>query len=100
MIGRVIWFRLDKKFGFVELEGGNGEVFLHIFVLKMAGYVSVPAGTLLDVNVERHDGRQRVVKVLRVDTSTADPGEPLPVFRRNVSRGLAAGQEPARVAGS
>jgi cold shock protein len=94
MIGRVKWFRLDKKFGYVELEGGNGEAFLHVSVLKAAGYVSVPAGTLLDVNVDRQDGRQRVVQVLRVDTSTAHPGEPLPVFRRNVSRGLAAAKSP------
>jgi cold shock protein len=99
MIGRVIWFRLDKKFGLVELEGGNGEAFLHISVLKAAGYVSVPAGTLLDVNLDRQDGRQRVVKVLRVDTSTAHPGEPLPVLRRNnsiSSTGSAAPENPPR----
>ena len=73
MMGRVISFRLDKKFGFVELEGGNGEAFLHVSVLKAAGYVAVPAGTLLDVNVERQDGRQRVVKVLRATARQRRP---------------------------
>jgi hypothetical protein len=26
--------KLDKKFGFVELEGGVGDAFLHVSVLK------------------------------------------------------------------
>lgn len=26
--GRVSWFKPDKKFGFVELEGGIGDAFL------------------------------------------------------------------------
>ncbi len=50
--GRVSWFKLDKKFGFVELEGGAGDAFLHVAVLKSAGYVSVPAGTSMRVRVE------------------------------------------------
>ena len=40
--GRVSWFKLDKKFGFVELEGGVGDALLHISALKAAGYVTVP----------------------------------------------------------
>ena len=43
MRGRVSWFKLDKKFGFVELEEGRGDAFLHVSVLKAAGYVTVPA---------------------------------------------------------
>ena len=47
MIGtaRVRWFSLDKKFGFVSLGGTAADAFLHLSVLKSAGYVSVPAGT-------------------------------------------------------
>ena len=41
--GRVSWFKLDKKFGFVELEEGMGDAFLHVSVLKAAGYVTIPA---------------------------------------------------------
>ena len=49
---RVSWFKLDKKFGFVELEDGSGDAFLHVAALKAAGYVSVPAGTTVRVRVE------------------------------------------------
>lgn len=82
MIGTVSWFKLDKKFGFVELEGGKGDAFLHVSALKEAGYVSVPAGTTVRVRVEPERGRLRVVEILSVDTSTARPGEPPPVTRK------------------
>lgn len=78
-IGRVSWFKLDKKFGFVELADGAGDAFLHISVLKAAGYVSVPAGTSLEVRLETEQNRKRVTEVVAVDTSTALPGEPAAV---------------------
>ena len=81
MIGTVSWFELDKKFGFVELKDGSGDAFLHVSVLKAAGYVSLPSGTTLRVKVERERGRMRVTEVLSVDTSTAMPGQPPPVVR-------------------
>ena len=81
--GRVSWFKLDKKFGFVELEGGIGDAFLHVSVLKAAGYVTIPAGTTIRVRLETQSGRRRVVQVLEIDTSTALKGEPAPVKRKN-----------------
>ena len=89
--GRVSWFKLDKKFGFVELERGLGDAFLHVSTLKEAGYVSVPAGTTLRVKVEPERGRQRIVEVLSVDTSTANPGEAPPVVRKTAARPNDAG---------
>jgi cold shock protein len=89
--GRVNWFSLGKKFGFVELESGMGDAFLHVSVLKEAGYVFVPAGTTLRVRVEPERGRQRIVAVLSVDTSTAWPGEPPPVVRKAAARPDGAG---------
>ncbi|WP_128916487.1 cold-shock protein [Bradyrhizobium nanningense] len=82
--GRVSWLKLDKKFGFVELEGGVGDAFLHVSVLKAAGYVTIPAGTTIRVRVETQADRRRVVEVLSVDTSTALAGEPVPIKRKNV----------------
>jgi CspA family cold shock protein len=81
--GRVSWFNLDKKFGFVELDGGVGDAFLHVSVLKAAGYVTTPAGTTMRVRLETQAGRPRVVEVLEIDTSTALEGEPAPVKRKN-----------------
>ena len=81
--GRVSWFQLDKKFGFISMDDGSGGAFLHVSVLKTAGYVAVPAGTTMDVRVEQEQGRRRVIEVLAIDTTTARPGEPAPVRRKN-----------------
>ena len=80
--GRVAWFKLDKKFGFIELEGGIGDAFLHVSVLKAAGYVTIPAGSTVRVRLETQSGRRRVVDILEIDTSTALDGEPAPVKRK------------------
>jgi CspA family cold shock protein len=87
MVGtaRVSWFSLDKKFGFVSLDGTAADAFLHLSVLKSAGYVSVPAGTSMQVSVETDRGHLRVVEVSNVDTSTALAGEPAPVTRKRRS---------------
>ena len=77
----VTWFDLDRKFGFVALNGG-GDVFLHMSVLKAAGYVWVPRGTTMQVRVEVDQGRPKAVEVLSVDTSTARPGEGEPLLRK------------------
>jgi cold shock protein len=71
----VAWFDLDKQFGFVALSNGSGDAFLHMSVLKAAGYVWVPRGTTLRVRTEDDRGRRRVTDVVEVDTSTARPGE-------------------------
>jgi hypothetical protein len=34
------------------------------------------------VEVEQQQGRRRVIRVLDIDTSTALPGEPAPVYRK------------------
>ena len=79
---RVSWFSLDKKFGFVSLDGTAVDAFLHLSLLKSAGYVSVPAGTSMQVRVETDRGRLRVVEVSNVDTSTALAREPVPILRK------------------
>jgi len=83
--GRVSWFNLGKKFGFVERETGLGDAVLHVSVLKEAGHVSIPAGTTLRVNGEPERGRHRVSEVQAVDTSTAQPCEPPPVVRKTAA---------------
>jgi CspA family cold shock protein len=80
--GRVLWFELEKKFGFVALDSDLGDAFLHVSVLKSAGYVSVPAGTTVRVRIDVSKGKRRVAELLEIDTSTATDGEPDPVKKR------------------
>ena len=83
--GRVSWFNPKKQFGFVKLEGGGGDAFLHMSVLKAGGYYSLPRGTTVQVRLEPDGGKRRVVQVLSVDTSTAQHGEPPPLIRKHAS---------------
>ena len=79
--GRVAWFNLEKKFGFVALDTG-GDAFLHVSVLKAAGYVTLPPGTVVEVRLEKDRGNTRVTEVIRADTSTAKADAPAPVLRK------------------
>jgi CspA family cold shock protein len=81
--GRVTAFDLKKKYGFVAVDGAQDEAFLHISILKSAGYVTVPVGTTMEVRTEVEGRRLRVIEVLSIDTRTAMPGEPMPVKRKN-----------------
>ena len=80
--GQVSWFDPHKRFGFVKLNGGLGDAFLHFDVLKAGGYYFVPRGTAVEVRVETEQGKQRVAELFHVDTSTARPGEPPPLLRK------------------
>src|SRR5215204_2971233 len=65
--GTVAWFDLTKQFGFVALSNGYGDAFLHMSVLKQAGYVWLPRGTTVRVRIEAERGKQRVAEVLEID---------------------------------
>jgi cold shock CspA family protein len=66
----------------VALSNGDSDAFLHMSVLKEAGYVWLPCGTPVRVRFEQDRGKQRVAEVLEVDTSTARPGENEPILRK------------------
>ena len=79
--GRVAWFSLERKFGFVALDCG-GEAFLHVSILKGAGYVTLPPGTAVEVRVSQSQGKLRVTELASVDTSTADQNAPQALRRK------------------
>jgi cold shock protein len=78
--GTLAWFDLKKQFGFVAVDGRDA--FLHMSVLKAAGYVWLPRGTTLRVRVEEERGKRQVAEVLAVDTTTSHPGENAPILRK------------------
>ena len=70
----VKWFNGEKGFGFVELEGGGGDAFLHISVLSRAGYQTVQPGATLRVLTSAGQKGPQVADVVSVDETTATPG--------------------------
>jgi cold shock protein len=88
----VKWFKSEKGFGFVELENGAGDAFLHINALQSAGHESVPPGAKLKVQVANGAKGAQVVKVLEVDTSGAAERAP----PRPTGGGFAGTRPPRR----
>ena len=49
------WFNPAKGFGFVELDGGGKDVYVHISEAKRAGLVMPQEGLRVSFDVERDD---------------------------------------------
>ena len=69
--GKVKWFNSAKRFGFVELSDGSGDVFLHTSVLSRFGVSTVQPGETLDMRVAPGERGLVVTEVIGVDSSTA-----------------------------
>ena len=62
--GTVKWFNSTKGFGFIQPEGGNRDVFLHISALERAGIRDLPDGTAVTYDLETgRDGRESAINL-------------------------------------
>jgi cold shock protein len=41
-VGSVAWYNSEKGFGFIGLDGGGKDVFVHITTLERAGFTASP----------------------------------------------------------
>jgi CspA family cold shock protein len=64
--GTVKWFDVARGFGFVTCEGIEGDVLLHLNVLRNFGQSSAPEGARMDVEVQRTQRGYQAVRVLSV----------------------------------
>lgn len=73
--GTVKWFNAVKGFGFVTPSDGSSDAFLHLSVLRDAGFQELqPGATVVCEAVKRSKGLQ-VTRIVDVDASTAKPAE-------------------------
>jgi len=75
--GTVKWFNVVKGYGFLTPDDGSADVFLHLTVLRVAGYERLPPGASVECEAVRGGKGMQVLRVVSVDTSTAEP-EPQP----------------------
>jgi cold shock protein len=73
----VKWYNPEKGFGFVELDSGGGDAFLHVSVVERSGNSSVPAGSRLEVRASPGQRGMQITEILSVDASTAGQEPPL-----------------------
>ena len=69
--GTVKWFNAVKGFGFVTPADGSNDAFIHLSVLRDAGYQELqPGATILCEVAKRAKGLQ-VTRIVEIDSSTA-----------------------------
>jgi CspA family cold shock protein len=95
----VKWFSPEKGFGFVVLDEGLGDAFLHASIVEQSGHDAdaFQPGVTLQVRVGVGQKGPQVGEILEVDESTAVP-RPQPARRPADSR--AAGGQATRMTGT
>ena len=71
--GRVKWFDATRGFGFLVSDDVEGDVLLHVSVLREHGRRSVPEGAIIECVPVRLDRGLQAKKVLSIDLSAALP---------------------------
>jgi CspA family cold shock protein len=62
--GKVKWFNSQKGFGFIEVEGGAPDVFVHITAVQNAGMTGLQEGQSLTFDLEaQQNGKQAAVNL-------------------------------------
>ena len=55
--GTVKWFNAQKGFGFIQLDDGGKDVFVHISVVERAGIGSLNEGQKVSYDVQQDRGK-------------------------------------------
>ena len=53
--GSVKWFNAEKGYGFIEIDGGGADVFVHHSKIDMDGYRSLDEGQRVEFEVTQGD---------------------------------------------
>jgi len=71
--GVVKWFNGVKGYGFLTPDNGAADIFLHMTVLRQAGYQRLLPGSTVQCEVVRGAKGMQVLRIHSVDESTAQP---------------------------
>jgi CspA family cold shock protein len=65
-IGRVKWFNEKKGFGFIEVQGGGKDVFVHYSGIQADGFKTLMEGDEVQFEVQESQKGPKAVNVCKV----------------------------------
>ena len=66
VVGHVKWFDAAKGYGFIVPDEGEGDVLIHVTVLRRDGYSALREGARIVAEAQRRDRGLQVLKVVSV----------------------------------
>jgi CspA family cold shock protein len=82
--GRVKWFDVAKGYGFIVPDNGEGDVLLHVTVLRRDGFQTIHEGARIVAEAMRRDRGMQVFRVLSVEAGEAPHPSQLQPARTHV----------------
>jgi cold shock protein len=77
-IGRVKWFNDAKGFGFIEPEGGGGDVFAHFSAIQMEGFRTLKQGSRVTYELVQGPKGDQAQNIQSMSEATAGAAEVAP----------------------
>jgi CspA family cold shock protein len=71
VVGRIKWFDVAKGYGFIVPDEGEGDILLHVTVLRRDGFQSAPEGARVVCEVQTRAKGLQVFRIVSMDESTA-----------------------------
>jgi CspA family cold shock protein len=61
--GTVKWFNSQKGYGFIQPQGGGGDVFVHVSAVERAGLSTLNEGQQIEYQLEENRGKTSAVNL-------------------------------------
>jgi cold shock protein len=72
-LGKVKWFNDAKGFGFIEPDGGEGDVFAHFSAIQMEGFRTLKQGSQVRFELVQGPKGQLAQNIMQVDAQRSEP---------------------------
>lgn len=64
--GRVKWFDNKKGYGFIELDDGSGDIFVHYSDIIEEGFKTLSEGDAVEFEISESDQSRKATKVKKI----------------------------------